>query len=122
MAQVAIGATVSRRALGSLNDLASLSRFAIEGRSHSLASRARRYWKWAVFGHSRALIGHIRHPVTKFGWLRRAGFIVWQTVTLPLRSLFGLIVVPRRLLSGREARMQTGRQPPAPGASIPNAM
>lgn len=34
MAQVAIGATVSRRVLGSLNDLASLSRFAIEGRSH----------------------------------------------------------------------------------------
>lgn len=34
MAQVALGATVSRTVLGSLNDLALLSRFAIEGRSH----------------------------------------------------------------------------------------
>ena len=68
-----------------------------------------------MFGHSRALIEHIRQPVTKSGWLRRAGFIVWQTVTLPLRSLFGLIVVPRRLLSLREARTQTGRQPPEAG-------
>jgi len=34
MAQVVLGATVSRRVLGSLNDLALLSRFAIEGQSH----------------------------------------------------------------------------------------
>jgi hypothetical protein len=34
MAQVVLGVTVSRRVLGSLNDLALLSRFAIEGRSH----------------------------------------------------------------------------------------
>jgi Protein of unknown function (DUF2652) len=90
--------------------------------SDALVARARRYWKWVVFGHSCALIAHIRQPVTKSGWLRRAGFIVWQTVTLPLRSLFGLIVVPRRLLSLREARTQTGRQPPEAGASIPNAL
>ncbi len=34
MTQVVLGVTVSRRVLGSLNDLALLSRFAIEGRSH----------------------------------------------------------------------------------------
>ena len=34
MAQVVLGATVSRRVLGSINDLALLSRFAIEGQSH----------------------------------------------------------------------------------------
>jgi len=34
MEQVALGATVSRSVLGSLNDLALLSRFAIEGRPH----------------------------------------------------------------------------------------
>jgi hypothetical protein len=34
MAQVVLGVTVSRRVLGSLNDLALLSRFAIEGHSH----------------------------------------------------------------------------------------
>src|SRR3984893_7075565 len=34
MAQVALGVTVSRSVLGSLNDLAYLSRFAIEGHSH----------------------------------------------------------------------------------------
>jgi hypothetical protein len=34
MAQVALGVTVSRSVLGSLNDLALLSRFAIDGHSH----------------------------------------------------------------------------------------
>jgi hypothetical protein len=34
MAQVALGLTASRSVLGSLNDLALLSRFAIEGQSH----------------------------------------------------------------------------------------
>ena len=83
--------------------------------SDALVARARRYWKWVVFGHSCALIAHIRQPVTKSGWLRRAGFIVWQTVTLPLRSLLGLIVVPRRLLSGGErgCKPADNRQPRA---------
>jgi hypothetical protein len=34
MARAMLGVTVGRRVLGSLNDLALLSRFAIEGRSH----------------------------------------------------------------------------------------
>ena len=34
MEQIALGVTISRRVLGSLNDLALLSRFAIEGQSH----------------------------------------------------------------------------------------
>src|ERR1700732_5079973 len=81
--------------------------------SNALVARARRYWKWAVFGHSRALIGHIRHPVTKFGWLKRAGFIVWQTVTLPftvpLRSDRGSAPIAFRKRSADANRPTTAR-------------
>jgi hypothetical protein len=88
--------------------------------SAALASRARRYWKWALSAQLRASIEQIRHPATEAGWLRRAGLVVGFTLALPFMALFGLFAIPRRLLSRREARTHTGRQPPA--ASVSSAV
>jgi hypothetical protein len=88
----------------------------------ALASRGRRWFWWNFFEGFRALAQQIRHPVTEVGWLRREGFLISLTLSFPFTSLvvcsWGLFLVPRRLLSRRETRTQTGRQPL--GAGAPN--
>ncbi len=84
-----------------------------------LASRGRRWFWWNFFEQFRALIQQIRHPVTEVGWLSRGGFIIGLVLSFPFSSLivcsWGMFVVPRRLLSLRETRTQTSRQPPGAG-------
>ena len=86
----------------------------------ALASRGRRWFWWNFSEQFRALAQQIRHPVTEVGWLRRGGFLISQALLFPFTSLvvcsWGLFLVPRRLLSRRETRAQTGRQPPGAGA------
>jgi Protein of unknown function (DUF2652) len=76
----------------------------------ALASRGRRWFWWNFFEQFRALAQQIRHPVKEVGWLRRGGFLISQTLLFPVTTLvvcsWGLFLVPRRLLSRREIRMQ----------------
>jgi Protein of unknown function (DUF2652) len=73
----------------------------------ALRFRVRQYVRGAgAVTQFRAALEQIRHPVKPVGWLRRAGFLIYLVVSVPVFSRIFRFAVPRRVLAQKEARVQ----------------
>ena len=76
----------------------------------SLVLRGEGYVLIGVLRQFMGLFQQLRNPMVEVGWMRRAGFVLWLTLTTPLLLLVALFMIPRKLLSRRAARVQADQR------------
>jgi len=77
------------------------------------AARVRGYARWSVIAQSRALAGHLRHPVIAVGWVRRAGFALGMLLATPFMTAYIALLRPRQMRARHEAELRAD-SPSAP--------